>query len=466
MTIGLDQDLSVPLDSYVLEYFNYMELYLGVGVPVYFVTKGGYDFSSQDGGNAICATAGCNNYSFVQQISFASKDPEYWKIETTAASWYDDYNDWLKPYGPLSCCMYNDRRDEFCPSSERPIINTCDPCLEAEKNYTSDEYYFYLEFFLKDNPSLSCGKGGHSAYGGAIHFADDDEDYSEPTEVIDASYFMSYHSVCIKSVDCTMNLVRGRQVADNITKTIKLLNDESEKKFLANPDEFEVYPYCLYYVYYEQYLTMVDVTVYQLGICLIPTFVFVFILLGFNLQSGLITVVTILMIVVDTAGLSSLWGVDLNPVSLINLVAAIGLSVEFTSHVVRTFSLQTHPTKKERVIASMKTMGPAVFAGVALTNLPGIIVLNWATAQLIQIFFFRMCLIITLLGTAHGLIFLPVLLSYVGPPVNKAMLYDQQQKAKRDNAMDRDDDVKSGKDLNSDEDCLKDEAQHIYSTAI
>merc|ERR1712142_99841 len=120
------------------------------------------------------------------------------------------------------------------------------------------------------------------------------------------------------------------------------------------------------------------------------------------------------------------WGVDLNPVSLINLVAAIGLSVEFTSHVVRTFSLQTQPTKKERVIASMKTMGPAVFAGVALTNLPGIIVLNWATAQLIQVFFFRMCLVITLLGTAHGLIFLPVLLSYIGPPVNNAYLYEAQ----------------------------------------
>lgn len=40
MTIGLDQDLSVPLDSYVLKYFDYMEAYLGVGVPVYFVTKG------------------------------------------------------------------------------------------------------------------------------------------------------------------------------------------------------------------------------------------------------------------------------------------------------------------------------------------------------------------------------------------------------------------------------------------
>lgn len=39
MTIGLDQDLSVPKDSYVLKYFDYMEKYLDVGVPVYFVTK-------------------------------------------------------------------------------------------------------------------------------------------------------------------------------------------------------------------------------------------------------------------------------------------------------------------------------------------------------------------------------------------------------------------------------------------
>ena len=50
----------------------------------------------------------------------------------------------------------------------------------------------------------------------------------------------------------------------------------------------------------------------------------------------------------------------------------------------------------------------------AMTNLPGIVVLAFAKAQLIQIFFFRLNLIITLLGMAHGLIFLPVLLSYFG----------------------------------------------------
>lgn len=55
-----------------------------------------------------------------------------------------------------------------------------------------------------------------------------------------------------------------------------------------------------------------------------------------------------------------------------------------------------------------------MFAGVAMTNLPGILVLAFAKAQLIQIFFFRLNLVITLLGMAHGLVFLPVLLSYFG----------------------------------------------------
>lgn len=57
---------------------------------------------------------------------------------------------------------------------------------------------------------------------------------------------------------------------------------------------------------------------------------------------------------------------------------------------------------------------PQVVAGVAMTNLPAIVVLAFAKAQLVQIFFFRLNLLVTLAGLAHGLLFLPVLLSYVG----------------------------------------------------
>ena len=59
-------------------------------------------------------------------------------------------------------------------------------------------------------------------------------------------------------------------------------------------------------------------------------FVLTFILLGFDIVSGLIVITTVTMIIIDTYGMCSLWGVDFNALTLINLIAAIGLSIEFT----------------------------------------------------------------------------------------------------------------------------------------
>ena len=50
-------------------------------------------------------------------------------------------------------------------------------------------------------------------------------------------------------------------------------------------------------------------------------------------------------------------------------------------------------------------------------------------AQIIEIFFFRMNFVTTLVGIAHGLIFVPVFLAYFGPNINKARLFEQQEEA-------------------------------------
>ncbi|NXA17736.1 NPCL1 protein, partial [Ibidorhyncha struthersii] len=61
--VGLDQELAMPKDSYMLQYFAALNQYLAVGVPTYFVTTGGYNFSSRAGTNGICSSAGCDSRS-------------------------------------------------------------------------------------------------------------------------------------------------------------------------------------------------------------------------------------------------------------------------------------------------------------------------------------------------------------------------------------------------------------------
>jgi len=88
----------------------------------------------------------------------------------------------------------------------------------------------------------------------------------------------------------------------------------------TNSTRHEVFPYSVFYVFYEQYLTMWRDTLQSLGISFITIFVVTFLLTGFDIYSALVINLTIFMIVTNIGGLMYHWNISLNAVSLVNLV--------------------------------------------------------------------------------------------------------------------------------------------------
>ena len=72
---------------------------------------------------------------------------------------------------------------------------------------------------------------------------------------------------------------------------------------------------------------------------------------------------------------------------------------------------------------AMNNMGSSVVVGIASTKLLGILVLAFAPSTLFQLYYFRMYLFIINLGIFNGLFFLPILLSWIGPPTVSTLLW-------------------------------------------
>ncbi|EDM00336.1 NPC1 (Niemann-Pick disease, type C1, gene)-like 1 [Rattus norvegicus] len=413
INVGLDQELALPKDSYLIDYFLFLNRYLEVGPPVYFVTTSGFNFSSEAGMNATCSSAGCKSFSLTQKIQYASEFPDQSYVAIAASSWVDDFIDWLTPSS--SCCRLYIRgphKDEFCPSTDTSFncLKNCMNRTLGPVRPTAEQFHKYLPWFLNDPPNIRCPKGGLAAYRTSVNLSSDGQ--------VIASQFMAYHKPLRNSQDFTEALRASRLLAANITADLR--------KVPGTDPNFEVFPYTISNVFYQQYLTVLPEGIFTLALCFVPTFVVCYLLLGLDMCSGILNLLSIIMILVDTIGLMAVWGISYNAVSLINLVTAVGMSVEFVSHITRSFAVSTKPTRLERAKDATVFMGSAVFAGVAMTNFPGILILGFAQAQLIQIFFFRLNLLITLLGLLHGLVFLPVVLSYLGPDVNQALVQEEK----------------------------------------
>ena len=106
--------------------------------------------------------------------------------------------------------------------------------------------------------------------------------------------------------------------------------------------------------------------------------------------------------------------IAMNAVFVVNLVTSLGFGVEFCNHVGMNFMRQ--PGDKEtRAKNALTEMGSSVLVGIASTKFIGVIVLAFAPSTIFKLYYFRMYLFIIILGLFNGLMFLPLVLRWIGP---------------------------------------------------
>eukprot|EP00916_Digyalum_oweni_P025194 GHVL01041554.1.p1 GENE.GHVL01041554.1~~GHVL01041554.1.p1 ORF type:complete len:1097 (+),score=209.39 GHVL01041554.1:386-3292(+) len=170
--------------------------------------------------------------------------------------------------------------------------------------------------------------------------------------------------------------------------------------------------YNYYFVFFESDLEILPSVIQNLSIAAV-CMLFVALILIPKLQSGLLVVLTMAMIDVGLFGFMYYWDLQLNMITMINLVISIGFSVDYSAHICHTFTHCEGETRNLRAIEALVLMGTPVLHGAMSTQI-GVVMLSLSGSYLFRVFF-RMMTMVLVFGVSHGIIFLPVMLSLVGP---------------------------------------------------
>jgi len=132
-----------------------------------------------------------------------------------------------------------------------------------------------------------------------------------------------------------------------------------------------------------------------------------------SFMTALLITLNVAFCIVEILGFMWAIGIAIDSVSVINVVLAVGLSVDCSAHVGHTFMVKGGSNWNRRVTETLVDMGAAVLCGATSTFL-AVAVLLGSSSHVFEALSTQFALTVAL-GVSHGLILLPVMLSLVGP---------------------------------------------------
>ncbi|XP_044150627.1 patched domain-containing protein 3-like isoform X3 [Bufo gargarizans] len=211
----------------------------------------------------------------------------------------------------------------------------------------------------------------------------------------------------------------------NVTSAVDERDMLNQVRDTAKSCEIPLLVYHPAFIYFDQYAVIIENTIQNVAVAAGAMLVISLLLIPNPLCSLWVTF-TIASIIVGVTGFMAYWDVNLDSISMINLVICIGFSVDFSAHITYAYVSNLKTKVNERVIDALHSLGYPIVQG-AVSTILGVIALSAAESYIFRTFF-KIIFLVIAFGMIHGLVFLPVFLTLFG----NCMTHDKSTKIKAD----------------------------------
>ncbi|XP_045389430.1 patched domain-containing protein 3-like [Lemur catta] len=198
--------------------------------------------------------------------------------------------------------------------------------------------------------------------------------------------------------------IQTMHVSSSISKKTMLFKLRS----IAKKCEIPLLVYNPAFIYFDQFAAVLENTVRNVMVASAVMFIVALLLIPHPVCSLWVTL-AIASVIVGVTGFMAFWNVNLDSISMINLVICIGFSFDFSAHISYAFVSSSQPSVNRKSIEALYELGYPMLQS-AVSTIIGVCVLSAAKAYIFRTFF-KIMFLVMLFGAAHGLIFIPVFLT-------------------------------------------------------